>query len=204
MDTAKNKDNAAEEGRKGIPFGLVAIFLAALAVGFVVANPGLNLFGANSGNYCSGFAKQTNQQNNVVGLAGAAGNITNNQSGNISDEVQEIRMSVDASGWTPDSFVLKKGVRVRWIIDVKELTSCNNEIIVRDYGLDIKLRKGENVVEFTPSSTGVVRWSCWMGMIQGTFIVVNEPANQTEVDAANASAASVKKGGSCGCGCGGR
>ena len=98
---------------------------------------------------------------------------------------QEVYMNVDRYGWKPNSFVLKNGVPVKWNINVKDLTSCNNEIIVKDYGLDIKLKKGLNVVEFTPDKTGTVRWSCWMGMIPGSFVVTNDgSASAQEVAAA--------------------
>ena len=55
---------------------------------------------------------------------------------------QVINMEVTRYGWSPDIFTLQEGVPVKWNIDVKELTGCNNEIIVRDYDLDIKLKKG--------------------------------------------------------------
>jgi uncharacterized protein len=123
------------------------------------------------------------------------------ESGNalIKGDYQEINMEVDRYGWKPDSFVLKKGIPVKWNIDVKELTGCNNEIIVRDYDLDIKLEKGLNVVEFTPDKTGTVRWSCWMGMIPGSFIVTEDgDASQEEI-----SSATPESSGSCGGGAGG-
>jgi len=100
---------------------------------------------------------------------------------------QVINMNVNADGWTPDSFVLKKGVMVKWVINVTQLTNCNKEIIVRDYNLDIKLKNGENIVEFMPDKTGAIKWSCWMDMIPGTFIVVNDPTNKQEVDSVTAS-----------------
>ena len=109
---------------------------------------------------------------------------------------QVIQMSVDASGWTPNSFVLKKGVPVRWEIDVKELTGCNKEIIVRDYNLDIKLKQGLNIVEFTPTEEKTVMWSCWMGMIPGSFIVTDNG----QASAGVVSAAKPPARGSCGCG----
>jgi sulfite exporter TauE/SafE/copper chaperone CopZ len=115
--------------------------------------------------------------------------------------VQEINMEVDRYGWSPDSFVLKKGVPARWNINVVELTGCNNEIIVRDYGIDVKLKSGLNVVEFTPDEIGTVRWSCWMGMIPGSFIVTDDgSASESEVSAV---AASAPAGGGCGGGAGG-
>ena len=128
--------------------------------------------------------------------------IGNRQSiiGEMSGDYQVVDMEVTRYGWSPDSFVLKKGVPVKWNIDVKELTGCNNEIVVRDYGLDIKLEKGMNVVEFTPDKVGTVRWSCWMGMIPGMFVVGTEGSEvignrQQEIDSGQQV---VGAGGTCG------
>ena len=88
------------------------------------------------------------------------------------------------------------------------------------YGLEFDIKQGEQVIEFTPTEEGTVRWSCWMGMIPGTFIVKEDidlndkVAVQEEI--ANAPAQTKGScGGSCGgstcgaasggsCGCGGR
>lgn len=91
-----------------------------------------------------------------------------------SDGDQVIRMNVTAYGWQPDRFVLKTGVPVRWIIDGQQLTSCNNAIQVPKYGLKFNVKKGLQTIEFTPNEAGTVPWSCWMGMIQGTFIVKDD------------------------------
>jgi len=124
---------------------------------------------------------------------------------NVSGDLQKIYMDVDANGWSPDTFVLKKGVPVQWTINVKQLTSCNKEIIVPEYNLDIKLKQGINTVEFTPAKEGTVSWSCWMGMIPGTFIVKEniDLNSQQQVQAALSSAPSQPKSGGCGCGGGG-
>jgi len=121
---------------------------------------------------------------------------------NLSENLQQISMDVDANGWSPDRFVLKKGVPVKWVIEVKELTSCNSEIIVPEYNLDIKLKQGLNVVEFTPTREGIVSWSCWMGMIPGTFVVKEniDLTSQQQVQDALNSATAPKKSGGCGCG----
>ncbi len=128
-------------------------------------------------------------------------------------DVQVIKMDVDRSGWSPDTFTLKAGIPVRWEIDVKELTGCNNEIIVGDYDLKFKLKEGVNVVEFTPDEIGTVRWSCWMGMIPGIFVVTDNGAVSEEelrqVAASVPTNGGCDGGGSCGgscgggCGCGG-
>jgi len=91
------------------------------------------------------------------------------------DTEQTIHMDVLKTRFSPNKFTLRKGIPVKWAINVKELNECNKEIVVRDYGLDIKLQKGLQVIEFTPTEAGVVPWSCWMGMIPGTFIVIEDP-----------------------------
>ncbi len=132
----------------------------------------------------------------------------------IDDDYQVIRMEVNRYGWEPNSFVLKKGVPVRWEINATELNGCNNEIIVREYGLDIKLQKGLQTVEFMAENEGIVRWSCWMGMIPGQFVVTDdvEITSSGEISQENipvpelpaGSACDGSCGGSCtgGCGCG--
>jgi len=100
---------------------------------------------------------------------------------------QTIHMDVIKSGFAPNKFTLRKGVPVKWVINGKELNSCNNAIVVPQYGLDIKLQPGEQIIEFTPTETGVIPWSCWMGMMPGTFIVVEDQAQPKENGEANAA-----------------
>jgi plastocyanin domain-containing protein len=87
---------------------------------------------------------------------------------------QEINMSVTRSGWVPNTFTVKKGIPVRWNIDVQQLTSCNKELIFREFNIDQKFsREGEKLtIEFTPTKTGRFQFTCWMGMITGTMVVV--------------------------------
>jgi hypothetical protein len=94
---------------------------------------------------------------------------------------QILNMDVSKTGYSPNQFSLHKGIPVKWIINAKELTECNRVIVVPQYGLEIKLKQGVQVIEFTPAETGevVVPWSCWMGMIHGTFIVA-ENSQQTK------------------------
>jgi plastocyanin domain-containing protein len=81
-------------------------------------------------------------------------------------------MNVTYYGFEPNTFTIKKGVPVRWVINGVSITGCNNRIIVPAYGLEFDVRRGEQVIEFTPTEVGEVRWSCWMGMIPGKFVVV--------------------------------
>lgn len=91
------------------------------------------------------------------------------------DTEQTIRMDVIKTGFSPNKFTLHKGIPVKWIIDGKEINECNKAIVVPQYNLKFDIKKGLQTIEFTPTETGVIPWSCWMGMIPGTFIVVDAP-----------------------------
>ncbi|GLI95690.1 urease accessory protein UreH domain-containing protein [Methylocystis echinoides] len=93
---------------------------------------------------------------------------------------QTITMDVIRSGFSPNHFVLSKGVPVRWIIDGKEITSCNHRIVVPSLNLEFDVKKGRQVIEFMPDKAGVIPWSCWMGMLRGEFEVIDEPTAGTE------------------------
>lgn len=122
-----------------------------------------------------------------------------NSSITLENGFQVINMDVDASGYHPNSFVLKQGIPVKWNINVKQLTSCNGEILVPSYKIDVKLKQGLQTIEFTPDKEGTIGFSCWMGMIRGSFIVTSTgEASQQQVQAAT-----PKSSGGCGCGGGG-
>ncbi len=89
----------------------------------------------------------------------------------VSGGYQTINMDVTAAGWQPAKFILKKGIPVKWVIDGKEITECNKAIQVPKLGLAFDIEPGQQTIEFTPTEEGVIPWSCWMGMIDGSFIV---------------------------------
>lgn len=120
----------------------------------------------------------------------------------INGNVQEVNMNIDY-GYNPNSFAIKKGVPVKWNIDVPQLTGCNSELIMSDYGIDVKLKQGLNVVQFTPNKVGTIRFHCKMGMLSGSFIVTETgTANQQQLAAvtpASGGSCNMNNGGGCGC-----
>ncbi len=84
---------------------------------------------------------------------------------------QVIYTEVTANAYVPSEYTLHNNVPVKWIINVKEWSACNRQIIVSALSLVIDLKPGLQMVEFTPQETGVIGWSCYMGMIPGAFIV---------------------------------
>lgn len=169
-----------------------------IILGLLMINNGLSLTG--SGYDFNSFVKSVNAEN--LKSSSTQSDIDPRYMAVKKDGYQEIRMEVTRYGWSPDKFYLEKGVPVRWIIDGKEITSCNNAIQVPKLGLKFGINSGEQVIEFTPSEEGVISWSCWMGMIPGVFIVTDDLSTTPLQDVqAQTKAASI--GGSCGCGCGG-
>jgi sulfite exporter TauE/SafE/copper chaperone CopZ len=86
---------------------------------------------------------------------------------------QTVDMEANAFGFAPTSFIVMKAVPVKWIIAGKEITTCNNRIVVPKLDLDFAVALGRQTIEFTPQETGVIPWSCWMGMLHGHFEVVD-------------------------------
>ena len=88
----------------------------------------------------------------------------------IEDEVQVVKMDVD---WTfkQNEFVVKKGVPVRWEINGINVSGCTNKIVIPSLKLSKSIDDGLNILEFTPEESGVIPFSCWMGMQGGKFIV---------------------------------
>ena len=112
-----------------------------------------------------------------------------------SDGYQVIEMHVVESGYEPNSFVLKKGVPVKWVVYGDEITGCNNAVQVPSIGLSFDVKPGKQVIEMDAfEDTGVVAWSCWMGMIPGNFIVTDSG------DASPSQMVQPKSSGGCGCG----
>ena len=89
------------------------------------------------------------------------------------DDVQVVRTTLERREYTPIS--VQVGVPVVWTIDVPDgnLTGCNNPIMIPEWGVEVTLSVGENLVEFTPSEVGTFQYMCWMGMISGNIFVTN-------------------------------
>jgi sulfite exporter TauE/SafE/copper chaperone CopZ len=86
-------------------------------------------------------------------------------------QVQEVKMDVTYYGYEPNIMNIKKDISVRWVINVKQMTGCNSQILLEDYNIRKNLKLGENIIEFTPTKSGELKFSCGMRMIWGKFIV---------------------------------
>lgn len=162
--------------------GLVVILLAI----FNISN-GYNLTGFNPPDVLAFFGPPS---------SATAANIT------LQNGVQVINMTQDGSGYHPNSFTVKSGVPVRWVINSTDVNTCAASIVSPKLNIRQSLQLGENVIEFTPTEIGTIKFTCSMGMYQGVFNVVGDSvAAPTTVQ--GAVAPQGKSCGSGGCGCGG-
>lgn len=119
----------------------------------------------------------------------------------LENGVQVVKMKETRNGYVPNNFIIVKNVPVKWIITAEDTFSCASDLIMKKYNIRQTLTEGENIVEFTPTETGLLKFSCSMGMYTGAFTVVDEgtltpqdPAiTNSNIDYGNASVDNKKQ-----------
>lgn len=100
----------------------------------------------------------------------AAATIQDSPSGGASEQV--VRMKVTSYGYEPENMTIKKGIPVRWEVDGTNASGCTGAIVSRELGISKYLDPGMNTFTFTPTHTGTIAFSCGMGMVRGSFNVI--------------------------------
>jgi sulfite exporter TauE/SafE len=92
----------------------------------------------------------------------------------IKDVTQFVETAIGTDNYPP--IVVQKGIPVSWTIHVKaeNLNTCNEAIIIQQYGIEKDLVVGDNIVEFIPVDEGEFIYTCWMGMIKSKITVVED------------------------------
>lgn len=91
-----------------------------------------------------------------------------------SEGKQEITMDVLNNGYKPSSNVLKVGVPVKLSLVTNGIKSCTRAFTIPSLNISKVLSQtGNQTVEFTPKKTGVLAYSCGMGMYGGEFQIIN-------------------------------
>ena len=130
----------------------------------------LGMFMMNNGVSLSGFVlpalpvgASSNQEANIATIDG---------------DVQIVTTGLSSGSYEP--IIVQKGIPVKWTIQAKdgEINGCNNSIIIQKFNLKKDLQVGDNVIEFTPTESGTIPYSCWMGMIRSKITVVDDLVTQ--------------------------
>ncbi len=92
----------------------------------------------------------------------------------VKDGVQYVSFDLQADAYAV--ITVQKGLPVHWTINAtaETLNGCNGELQVPQLNLRKKLAVGANIIEFTaPSTSSVISYTCWMGMINSSIQVVD-------------------------------
>lgn len=152
--TASVKGTFARRFFKGA--GILVIILAVINI-----SNGLNLSGLTT--KLDGLF----QGNDTVGVV-----LGNDPNVKIIDGVQVVSMTQNANGYTPNNFTIKQNMPVKWVINSTDSNTCAASLVSQQIGVRKSLSSGQNIIEFTPTKTGKISFSCSMGMYRGAFNVV--------------------------------
>ena len=85
--------------------------------------------------------------------------------------VQKVTIDLPA-GYKAGAATVKAGQRVALTFHLKSEAGCGDQVSVPDAKWKKGLKVGQSAtVEYTPTKSGVLHFSCGMGMYQGTIIV---------------------------------
>lgn len=133
--------------------GLVVIFLALFNI-----SSGYTLSGIDLGSFVKFNQETTNSQTREA---------------QIVDGKQIIEMTQGPGGYSPRQFTIKKGIPVVWKIKSTSQYTCAAYINMPGAGVSQPLTLGNNTIEFTPTKSGPMRFTCSMGMYSGNFNVID-------------------------------
>nr|WP_320025401.1 sulfite exporter TauE/SafE family protein [uncultured Acetobacterium sp.] len=128
----------------------------------------LGMFMFSNGMSLSGIALHS-----LTGGVTAASEAQQNNTTSVDQGGQTITTRLSSNSYEP--ITVHVGVPVKWTIQADEsnINGCNNQILIPKYNIEKKLVAGDNIIEFTPTETGTIPYSCWMGMIKSNITIVD-------------------------------
>lgn len=95
------------------------------------------------------------------------------KSAEIIDGVQYATINVYSGGYSSESVVLKKNVKTVLKLKTNNTAGCSRAFTIPSLGIQkILPETGEETIEFTPTKSGPLTYSCSMGMYSGLFKVI--------------------------------
>ena len=92
----------------------------------------------------------------------------------LDGDVQRIQANLDPAVYP--FIIVQKGIPVELTITAEEgnITGCNQTVVFPSYDVKKTLSAGDNVIKFTPDEAGLISYTCWMGMLDGRILVVDD------------------------------
>ena len=129
-----------------------------VVLGLAMLSQGVSLSGINM--YRTGTESADTDELNVARIS-------------ASGDMQYVNSELDFG--TYPEITVYSGIPVKWSINVPEevINGCNYKMVISTYGITHEFTPGENVIEFTPGESGIVQYTCWMGMINGKINIID-------------------------------
>ena len=87
---------------------------------------------------------------------------------------QEVSIKVANNGYSSSVQTLKVGVPVKLTLNTQSTQGCSRAFTIPTMNISKLLpESGETTIEFTPTKTGRLAYTCSMGMYSGAFTVIN-------------------------------
>lgn len=83
-----------------------------------------------------------------------------------------VRVNISKQGYSPSTINVKKGQKIRLLLTRTDAENCGGEIVFSSLNIKKNLPVGKTVaVEFTPTDSGEIGFTCGMGMMKGKILV---------------------------------
>lgn len=92
----------------------------------------------------------------------------------LADGKQIIQMELAQGFYSPDVLQVVEDIPVEWQIYAPQFMGCADTLVSRGLGISTRLTPGDNTIAFTPTEPGTYTFSCSMGMVRGTMVVVEK------------------------------
>jgi sulfite exporter TauE/SafE len=153
-----------------------------VVLGFAVVNAGagLRLAGVNVAPFGTSAAAATSTggsaaTTNVPATGSGSGAGTGAASGQTAG-YQDLRTYQEVDGYRPANVQIAAGVPTHWTVESASSRSCAAFLVVPDLGIEVRLQKGDNVIELPAMNPGTLAYTCSMGMYGGTITIVDGEA----------------------------
>jgi uncharacterized protein len=155
--------------------GVVVLGFAVVNAGAGLRLAGVNLtpFGASAVAATSGGTATTSSP--ATGSGPGAGVGTAQAAG-----FQELRTYQEVDGYQPANVEIVAGVPTHWTVESASSRSCAAFLVVPDLGIEVRLQKGDNVIELPAMNPGTLAYTCSMGMYGGTITIVDGEAGSPD------------------------
>jgi hypothetical protein len=148
---------------------LVVFFAVVMAAG-AISLSGLRPAAVDAAQSAAAPASQKKSSDSLMQQALDKGYIA----ATLENGVQTVRADLNPSVYP--FIIVQKGVPVEFTITADEanITGCNQTVVFPQFDVKKALKPGDNVITFTPEEAGVVSYTCWMGMLDGRILVVDD------------------------------